>query len=156
MPPNSPTAWVVARRLLAPAGAPSSPTSEARDASDPATTADRLLQVLAEELSRWFGPYGYHALLARALAETRDRHPVLAVVRIRSATEPWLAGLPEAAQLHGADAVTEGVATLLTALIDLLGRVIGEDLAVNLVSRAMMNRSPDDEAEGTTTAGGAT
>lgn len=145
MPPNSPVAQVVARRFIASPSASLARVGDSRDTADHVAAAERIFRALSGELSRWFGPFGYHALLTRALVKSRGEHRVLADVHVRSATEPWLAGLPEAAQLHGAEAATEGVATLLAALIDLLGRLIGEDLAVNLVSQALTSRAPEGD-----------
>lgn len=147
MPRNSPAARVVAHRLLAGAGVPLGPGSDRPNAADPADSADpadpaadaeRACRHLAAELSRWFGPFGVQALFTRALADARAGHPALAAVGVRGAGEPWLDGLPDAARAHGARAATEGVVTILAALIDLLGRLIGEDMAVNLVSQAML------------------
>ena len=69
---------------------------------------------------------------------------MLATIQVRSATEPWFEPFPEAAGTHGVDAAIEGWVALLTGLLDLLGRLIGEDLAVKLVSQAMTKRAPDD------------
>ena len=133
MPPTSPAANAAARRLLSAASAP--PASG--DARDPVAAADRVSADLADALARWFGPYGYHALLTRALAEARAEHPVLESVRIRTPLLPGLDGLADAAQTHGAAAVADGVVGLLAAVIDLLGRMIGEDMALPLVERSM-------------------
>ena len=143
----------MARRLLARARAPNGPGS---DCHDPIGAADQAFRALARELSRWFGPYAYNALFARAFAETRNEHAALAATRVRSATEPWLEGLAEAASSHGADATTEALSSLLAAIVDLLGRLIGADMAVSLVARAMTNGEPDPEADFLTDSGGAT
>lgn len=143
MPPKSELAYAVALRLLAAAAQPAASRDGDGAAADPVAAVERAIQALSRELSRWFGPFGYHALLARALTEVRSESPSLAALRIHSALDPRLLGLPEAAQAHGADVALEGVATLLAALITLLGRLIGEDLAVNLVSNAMTNSRGD-------------
>jgi hypothetical protein len=140
MPSKSPNMRVVALRLLI---RPRS-TGRGEGILDSATEAEQAFRLLAIELSRWFGFYGYHALLTRALAEARREHPVLATIQVRSATEPWFEPFPEAAGTHGADAAIQGWVALLTELLDLLGRLIGEGLAVKLVSQAMTKRAPDD------------
>ena len=121
MPSKSPTTRV-ARRLLTRSGAA---TGAEQGILDSATGVEQAFRVLAEDLSRWFGVYGYHALLARALAQTRREHPVLATIQVRSEKEPWLAALPEAVGAHGVVAAIEGLVALLAELIDLLGRMIG-------------------------------
>ena len=138
MPPESPTVQALARRLLERAGT----TAAGSGAPDPVAAAELVTRALAAELSRWFGPYAYHALLMRALARARVDHPVLAAVRVRAQLEPDLDGLADGARTHGADAMTEGVVTVLTTLVQLLGRVIGEDMAVRLVDQAAPGAAP--------------
>lgn len=144
-----PTAQLLARRMLERAGS----ASDGREAPDPVTAAEAVSRTLAAELSRRFGPYGYHALLSRALVRARVDHPVLAAVRIRAELEPALDGLVDGAQAHGVEAVTEGMAAVLTNVIELLGRVIGEDMAVSLVNQAIPATTRDDVDA--TTRGGA-
>ena len=139
MAPTSPNALAVARRLLARAG-------EHRDAgdslADPVAAGERVSRSLAESLSRWFGPYGYHAILTRALAEARDAHPALTAVRVRSSSDPTLDGLADAAMMHGTNTIPEAITAVLSAVIELLGRVIGEDMAVHLVEQAVPSSVP--------------
>ena len=134
MPSTSPNALAVARRLLARAGE----TGDAGNAfRDPVAAGEWVSRSLADSLSRWFGPYGYHALLTRALAQARDAHPVLAAVQVRSSSDPTLDGLADAAMTHGIDTIPDAIAAVLSAVIELLGRLIGEDMAVNLVEHAV-------------------
>jgi hypothetical protein len=144
MPSKSPNMREVARRLLTGSGGS---TGLGQGILDSATGAEQAFRMLALELSRWFGFYGYHSLLTRALAEARKEHPVLATVQVRSATEPWFEPFPVADGTHGVNAAIEGWVALLTALLELLGRVIGEDLAVKLVSQGMTKRAPDDQLD---------
>ncbi len=97
---------------------------------------------LADELTRWFGLFGYHALLSRALAEAKRSHQALDDIRIRSATDPCLERLPESVERYGTDAVTEGIIAMLMALIDLLSRLIGEDMALKLLDQPVPLRGP--------------
>src|SRR5688572_14897495 len=139
MPSKSPKMREVALRLLT----RSESTGLGEGILDSAAGAGHAFRLLAIELSRWFGLYGYHALLTRALTEARREHPVLATIQVRSATEPWFEPFPEAAGTHGDGPAIEGWVAVLTGLLDLLGRLIGEDLAVKLVSQAMTKRAPD-------------
>ncbi len=127
----------VARRLLAAASAPhASGTSGAR-APDPVAAAERVLADLADTLAPWFGVYGYRALLTRSLVLAQAEHPVLASVRVRAPTAVVLDGLAEAAEAHGPEVLVDGVAALVAAVTALLGRVIGDDMALNLVEGSM-------------------
>jgi hypothetical protein len=130
MTPNSPEVRRVALRLLARDRAPSQAAS---DGPDPVAATKETFQRRAAVRSRWFGPFGFHALFSRALAEARSHHSALAGVQIRSAMEPSLEGLPESIALHGTDAVNEGIVATLMAFIDLLSRLIGEDMALKLL-----------------------
>jgi len=132
MTPNSVTARTVALRLLARGRAPS---EAAPEGSDPVAATEEMFRRLAGELSRWFGPFGFHALFSRALAEARSHHPALDGVRIHSATEPSLDGLAESVERYGTDTVTEGIIAMLIAFIDLLSRLIGEDMALKLLDQ---------------------
>lgn len=157
MPPTSPAADAVARRLLAEALA----TSDASEGQsrDPVAAASRVLARLGDALARWFGPYGYFAVLSRALAQARVDHPALAEVVVRGPASAVLEGLPEAAHAHGAHATLEGITNVLAGVVDLLGRVIGEDLAPQLVERSMDHVVPGlsdpSLARGVPTGGGA-
>lgn len=157
MPPPSPAATAVARRLLARAAAPASDGSETSGAShdpldDRVAVAVLALARVAEILARWFGPHGYHALLTRALAQARAAHPALAAVRICAPLTPLLDGLPEAAQAHGASVVTAGVAAVIAGVVDLLGRVIGDDMARHLLEAPMDRATPNGPPPSTTPA----
>ncbi|GJG85519.1 hypothetical protein tb265_07000 [Gemmatimonadetes bacterium T265] len=127
MSPPSPAADAVAHRLLAGAVAPA-----------------RVLDTMGETLARWFGPYGYHALLTRALVQARAAHPALAAVRVRAPLTPVLDGLPDAAHAHGGPAVTAGVAAVIAGVADLLGRVIGDDMTRHLLEPPMDRATRDD------------
>ena len=135
MPLVSPAANANARRLFAAVGART--TRAPTGVHDPVAVAQKASMVFADGLSRWFGPYGYHALLTRALAQARTEHPVLVSVHIRAPLAPVLEDLNEAAQVHGAAALSDGVVGLLAALLGLLGRLIGEDMALQLIERSM-------------------
>lgn len=143
MAPTSPSPRTVAQRLLARGRAPGAAAAEA---SDPVAATDEVCRQLAHELSRWFGPFGYHALLSRALAQARGGHPALDNVQIRSAADPSLEGLANSIERHGTDATTEGIVAMLMAFIDLLSRLIGEDMALKLIDQSVQDRGADADA----------
>jgi hypothetical protein len=101
-----------------------------------------------ENLSRWVGIDGADALFARALTHARRNHPALGVVRFGHRSETCLEGIEESARTHGAAAAAEGVAGIFTALIELLGRLVGEDLATRLVQQSVPDR-PTHESQST-------
>jgi len=98
--------------------------------------------VLAE-LSRWMGAVGCHALLAQALRKVRADHPALAGVGIVSGPVARLDRLSESVEAHGAKEIAAGLEAALVALLELLGRLIGDDLSTKLVEMSMTNDVPD-------------
>jgi hypothetical protein len=141
---STPRVQNVARRLVTNSGP--SPTGADRGSDDTAQTvaaAEQAARLLGDALTRWFGPYGYHALLTRALVEARGAHAVLGAVIVRSPLEPFLDGLADGARAHGNAAVTTAVTTVLATVIDLLGRLIGEDMALHLVEQSLPAVAPD-------------
>ena len=103
---------------------------------------------MSANLSRWFGIDGTNALFARALVRAQADYPALANVRYSHQSAVCLERLAESARLHGADAAADGVAAILTALIELLGRLIGEDIAMRLLEPSGPASALDD-ARGT-------
>jgi len=100
-----------------------------------AVAAERLCTGLRAGLGRWIGAEGYRALLDRALGLVRAKHPVLDGLSCLGGDEPLTAA---AVRAHGAAEVAAGMEALVAALIELLGRIIGEDMAVRLVEQAAM------------------
>jgi hypothetical protein len=146
MTPNSAAARELAERLLASGG----PRPPAEEGAGPLAAAGRVDRHLAAELSRWFGPYGYHALLTRAIAQARTEHLALAMVRAGPPETPSIDGLADAAQAHGAPATLAGVTAVLATLIELLGRLIGADLAMTFIDRTIVAMAPATAADATT------
>lgn len=123
--------------------------------SEALARAERLWEVLGAALDAWCGPFAYHALLTRALAQARPTHLPLAALRVTLPAAPQLEGLGVIAAAGGDVAIADATQTLLVALIDLLTSVIGEQMALDTVSRALETfpavpaggpRPKDDEA----------
>jgi hypothetical protein len=113
---------LLAREISAPAG------------HETTAAADRVCRRVSDELSRWVGTDGCRALFARALATAQGAgHPALDMVRTSARSVYCLDGLTESATRLGDAAASEGAAAILAALIDLLGRLIGDDMALNLL-----------------------
>ena len=103
-----------------------------------------MCQRVAIGLSRWFGNYGSAALVTRAVARTRAHHPVLDCVVLRPDQSPWIAGLADGGESHGATAVAEGLIAMLAALVDAMSRLIGEDLTTRLLEQSIAESPAGD------------
>jgi hypothetical protein len=108
--------------------------------ADTTGAADRVCHRVSDELSRWMGTDGCRALFARALATAQAAgvHPVLEMVRISAGSVYCLDGLTDGALRHGVTAANDGAAAVLSALIELLGRLIGDDLALSLLDHGAL------------------
>ena len=142
MRPPSPAAEALATRLAA---AASARQSGGADRSALAAREHALAQ-LADTLERWFGAFGYHALLVRALTHARREHPALATVTTGDPLAPTLAGFEQAVAAHGVEAATAGAHAVLTAVLALLGRVVGDDMILYLVEPRMNATSTAEPA----------
>jgi hypothetical protein len=97
-----------------------------------AAAGDRMCANLRTGLGRWIGTEGYQALVDRALALTREKHPVLGSFSCFGGDEQ---GTAAAVKTHGANDVAAGLVALVEAVIELLGRIIGDEMAVRLVEQ---------------------
>ena len=107
----------------------------AREATTPgevAEAAERVCIQLRSGLGRWVGATGYRALLDRALGEARTEHPALGSLSCQGGEEPVVTA---AVREHGVAEVEAGMVAAVAALIDLLGRIIGEEMALRLVEQ---------------------
>jgi hypothetical protein len=107
-----------------------------------ATAAHTICERLHLELSRWVGADGCHALFARALSQVEASWPALESILLHWRTLPRLEGVPEAIQTHGADVIASALEATIVAVIELLQRLVGNDIALLLVKRS----SPDVSA----------
>jgi hypothetical protein len=127
----SPASLQIARRLLAIEAPPTI-------VSDPATIGTALqrtcLRVVAN-LRDALGEDGCNALLARALARSEPDHPALTTVRRLDGDSIQLDGVVAAAEAHGIAAVKAAIEALLATLVDVLGRLIGEEMAIRLIDQ---------------------
>ena len=128
--PPSDTAQGVARRLFSHfAGGESSDVALG-------LAAEALTTRVAGGLSRWFGPYGSLALVSRALVRVQPDHPSLAGLEVRSSPVPAINGWSESVAAHGGKAASEGAVAFMAALIEVIGRLIGDDLAVTVLEKS--------------------
>jgi len=107
----------------------------AGDASAPddvAAASERLCAQLRRGLGRWVGATGYTALLDRAVHLARSEHPALGSLSCHGGEEQVVSA---AVRDHGAREVEAGMVAAVAGLIDLLGRIIGEEMALRLVEQ---------------------
>jgi len=104
---------------------------------------------LYRELSRWVGPDGCHALFTRALAESRSQYPVLEKIQLRARSEPYIEGIADSIMARGDPETAEALESMLVRLVELLGRLIGDDMAGKLIDRTFgdSERRSDDTRE---------
>jgi hypothetical protein len=103
---------------------------DAKNDEDVAAAADRMCLQLENGLSRWIGLEGYKTLQDRAIHEVVEHHPALSKLSFGAGDE---AANHAAVQEHGAVEVADGMVALVAAVIELLGRIIGVDMALRLV-----------------------
>jgi hypothetical protein len=124
------SAHQIARRLI------DSRRSEPGEAHSEARAA-AACDALYRGLSRWVGSDGSHALFSRALAEARTKHPSLMQIELRVRSEPYVDGVTETIMAHGEAATRAGLESMLVRLIALLGRLIGDEMAMRLIEQSL-------------------
>ena len=113
------------------------------DSSARADAGDHLYR----ELSRWVGRDGCHALFSRALVETRKEYASLGQIQLNAGSEPYIGGVAETVMAYGEAATANALESLLVRLVELLGRLIGDDMAGRLIeSSALTFERPDSTA----------
>ena len=105
----------------------------AASAEEVGAATQRVCDDLRAGLGRWIGAEGYRALLDRALVLAVTDHPVLGSISCHDGDALAAAA---AARAHGATELANGLVALVATLTELLGRIIGEEMAVRLVERA--------------------
>jgi hypothetical protein len=136
MMPRSAAATEVARRLWERAAGDTDSPEEV------AVAATHMCTELRAGLSRWVGSMGYRALIDRALLLARAEHPALGSLDCHGGDEPvTMSGV----RAHSAAEVATGMVALVAALVELLGRIIGEEMAVRLVEQTGMSKERKTE-----------
>lgn len=102
--------------------------------------ARRAIERACGELARWVGASGSEALLSRAIAASRAAHPVLDGVRSQSAGA--IDGLVAAVRPLDAKTCTATCEAVLTALLQLMQRLVGPELTMRLLQL----EEPDGDA----------
>jgi hypothetical protein len=141
---HAPTALLIARRLLAKEAAP----GKEGDAAMVGANLQRACLRVTESLRDAMGEDGYTALLARALARTEDDHPALKNIRRLSSRGIRLDNVVAGIETHGVGPVTAAIEAMLAALIEVLGRLIGEDMALRIIDQETSGPRTGDMAQG--------
>jgi hypothetical protein len=132
----------IARRVLDREAIPSG------DAA-PAIVAGALHRVCASmsaNLRDAMGGAGRDALLARAVSRATATHPALKDMWRRNAADIRVEDVLATIDAHGAAATVAAVEALLVALIDILSRLIGEDMAIRLIDHDVPRSRPSGGA----------
>ncbi len=104
------------------------------DAAATAAVIERVCERMGTGLARWIGPDGYRALLRRALHESRDIQPEFAILACDGNDGARVA---EAVDRNGAEPSLAALESLVGILMKLLGRIVGEAMAIQLVEQAV-------------------
>ena len=122
-----------------------------RSESDPASSVSSVAALAAEDLfvalSRWVGADGCHALFTRAQTDELVAHPSLSSLQLRPRTQPHLDGVSATAIKYGEAETALAIQAAVVATIELLGRLIGAEMAANLIERTLPGPSYDGEHE---------
>ena len=105
----------------------------------------RCRQVTAS-LREALGHDGSSALLNRALAECQPRHPVLNHMRGGDGREIQLDGVSAGIAQFGAEAAEAGVEAMIGSLLGILGKLIGDDMALRLLDLDAGESSQNQDA----------
>jgi hypothetical protein len=128
---NRLSARQIARRLI------KNRQPERKGAEGRARAAAATCDDLYRELSRWVGLDGCHALFTRALAEARTESAALDEIQLRPRAEPYIDGVAKSITSRGDPATADALEAMLVHLVELLGRLIGEDMATKLIDRSI-------------------
>ena len=79
------------------------------------------------------GDDGWNALLARAVARTEAADPIFRAGQVLNGQGISPEGLRESIGTHGVAATTTAIEAVLATVVDLLCRLIGENMAIRLI-----------------------
>lgn len=130
----------LARRLLACDTPPGT--------TDPEVVAVGLRKTCARisnALRNTLGNDGCSALLARALARTEGQHPLIADLRQSGEGHISFDGLVASVDEHGIGPVSAAIEAMLAALVDILVRLVGEDMTIRLTTADAAPQSISNE-----------
>ncbi len=103
-------------------------------------------------LSRWIGVDGCHAVFSRAKSEAEAKHTALRGLSLRLSALQYMEGVGASVEEYGDDATAEGIEAMLVGVSELLGRLVGADMAKNLIEQSLPDSEQDEPAEKTRSA----
>ncbi len=98
-------------------------------------------------LARWIGTDGCHALFGRARAEAEGSNGALAALTLRPRATPYIDGVAEIVVKYGEAETAKAIESMLIAVTEVLGRLIGADMAANLIQQSLPEPSQKDDSE---------
>jgi hypothetical protein len=84
----------------------------------------------------------------RALAATQPEYPALGQIQLHARSDPYVDGVAESILAHGDPATVDALERMLVRLVELLGRLVGEDMAMKLIEQGMPAPERSDAASG--------
>jgi hypothetical protein len=81
----------------------------------------------------------------RALAQARTEYPALAQIQLRPRSDPYVDGVAATIIAHGDAATADALESMLVRLVELLGRLIGDDMATKLIGRSLVASEAGDK-----------
>lgn len=106
-------------------------------AAHAASAAERAFAEISVSLVRWIGPDGSQALFMRALGLAQVQRPALKAIPPPARSALVLGPLAATVDPQDTNAVVDAAAMILTILIELLGRLVGNDLAIRLIGHGL-------------------
>ena len=100
---------------------------------------------LYRALSRWIGSDGCHALFTRARAQEQAGNRPLESLQLSPRHDPYIVGVEESIGEYGNDATADAIESMIVGMIELLGRLIGVDMATSLIERSL-SEVPEDNS----------
>jgi hypothetical protein len=73
----------------------------------------------------------------RAAAQARTEFPLLEQIHLHARSEPYIEGVAETIMARGDPATAEALESVLVRLVELLGRLIGDDMSIKLIERTL-------------------
>ena len=101
---------------------------------------------MAASLSRWIGIDGCHALFSRAKSEAESSHAALGALSLRVRGGQYIEGVAASVEQYGDAETAEGIESMLVGVSELLGRLVGPDMAKNLIEQSLPDSAQDDAA----------
>lgn len=111
--------------------------AESGGAQGTALAAALVAENLCRALSRWIGTDGCHALFVRARADAIADHSALETMELRVREEPYVANVAKSIEELGDPATAQALEAMLAGTVELLGRLIGHEMATNLIERSL-------------------